>query len=187
MVVWREAKIKNDFEMFKLYLERIFDLARKAADFLGWDKHPYDALLDLFEEGLRTEYIDKILGYLRRGLKWIIEKVLVEGKYSQRHVLEEVSYDVAKMDAVNRRVLELLGYPLGVRGRLDVSAHPFTIDMGIYDVKITTRYEGVDIKRILFAIVHEFGHVLYQLQIDPALAHTPISDGVSLDAHEGAK
>jgi len=53
MVVWREARAKNDFEMFRPYLEKIFDLSRKAADYLGWDKHPYDALLDLYEEGLR--------------------------------------------------------------------------------------------------------------------------------------
>jgi carboxypeptidase Taq len=185
MVVWREAKSRNDFELFKPYLERIFDLARKAADFLGWERHPYDALVDLYEEGLRTEDVDRILGYLRRELKWIINKVVSEGRYPQRHPLEEVQYDPGKMELVNRKVLETLGYPLGVRGRLDISAHPFTIDMGIHDVRITTRYEGVDFKRTLFAVIHEFGHALYQLQIDPALAYTPIGDGVSLGVHEG--
>lgn len=185
MVVWREAKSKNDFELFKPYLERIFDLARKTADFLGWERHPYDALVDLYEEGLRTEDVDRILGYLRRELKWIINKVVSEGRYPQRHPLEEVQYDPGKMELVNRKVLETLGYPLGIRGRLDISAHPFTIDMGIHDVRITTRYEGVDFKRTLFAVIHEFGHALYQLQIDPALAYTPIGDGVSLGIHEG--
>ncbi|MCC6056603.1 MAG: carboxypeptidase M32, partial [Desulfurococcaceae archaeon] len=58
MVVWREARAKNDFEMFRPYLEKIFDLSRKAADYLGWDKHPYDALLDLYEEGLRADDVD---------------------------------------------------------------------------------------------------------------------------------
>ena len=68
MIVWREAKAKNDFEKFKPYLERIFDLSRKAADYLGWEKHPYDALLDIFEEGLRTEDVNRVLGYLKREL-----------------------------------------------------------------------------------------------------------------------
>ncbi|MEM0044498.1 MAG: carboxypeptidase M32, partial [Desulfurococcaceae archaeon] len=185
MIVWREAKAKNNFEMFKPYLERVFELARKAADYLGWEKHPYDALLDLFEEGLKTEDADRILGRLKRELKFIIEKVLSEGRYPREHPLERVKYDVARMDAVNKKILEMLGYPMGVRGRLDVSAHPFTIDMGIFDVRITTRYEGVDFKRSMLAVVHEFGHALYQLQIDPALSHTPIGDGVSLGVHEG--
>ncbi|NPA99642.1 MAG: carboxypeptidase M32, partial [Crenarchaeota archaeon] len=33
--------------------------------------------------------------------------------------------------------------------------------------------------------VHEFGHALYQLQIDERLMATPIGDGVSLGIHEG--
>lgn len=185
MIVWREAKAKNDFEKFKPYLERIFDLSRKAADYLGWEKHPYDALLDIFEEGLRTEDVDRVLGYLKRELKWIISKVLSEGKYPREHALEKARYEKSRMEAVNLRVLEVLGYPLGKRGRLDVSAHPFTIDMGIFDVRITTRYEGVDFKRTLLAVIHEFGHALYQLQIDPALSYTPIGDGASLGVHEG--
>ncbi|MCI4436771.1 MAG: carboxypeptidase M32 [Ignisphaera sp.] len=185
MVVWREAKARNDFEMFRPYLEKIFDLSRKTADYLGWDKHPYDALLDLYEEGLKTEDVDRILGYLRKELKWIIDKVLSEGRYPQKHPLEDFKYDPAKMEIVNKRVLEMLGYPLGVRGRLDVSAHPFTINMGIHDVRITTRYEGIDFKRTLFSVIHEFGHALYELQIDPALAYTPVGEGVSLGIHEG--
>lgn len=185
MVVWREAKARNDFETFKPYLEKIFDLARKASDYLGWEEHPYDALLDLFEEGLRTSDVDKVLSVLRRDLRVLIEKVLSEGRYPREHPLEHVKYDVVKMEAINRKILELLNYPLGVRGRLDVSAHPFTIDMGLNDVRITTRYEGFDFKRTLFSVIHEFGHALYQLQIDQTLAYTPIGDGVSLGVHEG--
>lgn len=185
MIVWREAKAKNDFEKFRPYLEKIVELSRKAADYLGWEKHPYDALVDLYEEGLRTEDVDRILGSLRRELKTLIEKVLSAGKYPSAHELEGIEYERSAMEAVNRKVLEIIGFPLGARARLDVSAHPFTIDMGIYDVRITTRYEGRDFKRTLFSVLHEFGHALYQLQIDPGLSYTPIGTGVSLGVHEG--
>lgn len=185
MVVWREAKAKNNFDAFKPYLEKIVDLTRKAADYLGWEKHPYDALLDIYEEGLRTEDVDRVLGYLRRELKHIIERVTSERRYPREHPLEKVSYDKSRMEIVNLKILEVLGYPLGKRGRLDVSAHPFTIDMGIYDVRITTRYEGMDFKRTMFSVIHEFGHALYQLQVDPALSYTPVGTGVSLGVHEG--
>jgi len=184
MVAWREAKAKNDFEKFKPYLEKIFDLSRKTADFLGWEEHPYDALLDLYEEGLKTRDVDAILSRLRSELKTLIDKVMSESKYPRSHPLESVRYEQSKMEAVNRRILELLGYPLGKRARLDVSAHPFTIDMGIHDVRITTRYEGVDFKRTMYSVMHEYGHALYQLQIDPALSYTPIGTGVSLGIHE---
>lgn len=184
MVAWREARAKNDFEKFKPYLEKIFDLSRKTADFLGWEEHPYDALLDLYEEGLKTRDVDAILSRLRSELKTLIDKVMSESKYPRSHPLESARYEQSKMEAVNRRILELLGYPLGKRARLDVSAHPFTIDMGIHDVRITTRYEGVDFKRTMYSVMHEYGHALYQLQIDPALSYTPIGTGVSLGIHE---
>ncbi|ADV64933.1 carboxypeptidase M32 [Desulfurococcus mucosus] len=184
MVAWREAKARNDFEKFKPYLEKIFDLSRKTADFLGWREHPYDALLDLYEEGLTTRDVDAILTRLRSDLKTLIEKVASESRFPRSHPLESVKYDQGRMEIVNKKILEMLGYPLGKRARLDVSAHPFTIDMGIHDVRITTRYEGVDFKRTMYSVLHEYGHALYQLQIDPALAYTPIGTGVSLGIHE---
>jgi len=185
MVVWREAKSKNDFNMFKPYLEKIFDLSRKAADYIGWEKHPYDALLDMYEEGLRTSDVLNLFGSLKPSLKQLIVKVTSAGKYPREHELEKIPYEPSKMEIVNKKVLEFFNFPLGKRARLDVSAHPFTIDMGIHDVRITTRYEGVDFKRTLFSVIHEYGHALYQLQIDPSISYTPIGSGVSLGVHEG--
>src|SRR3989338_7296211 len=54
-VVWRAAKEKNDFSLFKPYLEKIVELSRKKAEYLGYKEHPYDALLDDYEEGLTTK------------------------------------------------------------------------------------------------------------------------------------
>lgn len=166
-------------------MERVFQLTRTKADYLDWDTHPYDALLDLYEEGLKTEDVDRILGALRRELRWILEKVLSSGRYPQEHELERVEYNSTAMDTLCKEILWTLGYPLGERGRLDVSVHPFTRSMGIHDVRITTRYEGVDFKRALFSTLHEFGHALHHLQVDPALAYTPLEEITSLGLHEG--
>ncbi|MEM4482034.1 MAG: carboxypeptidase M32 [Desulfurococcaceae archaeon] len=185
VIVWREARAKNDFDMFRPYLERIFEISKKIADCLTWEKHPYDALLDLYEEGIKTEDVNAVLGSLRNELKWIVQKVLSEVRYPREHPLERTRYDPSKMQDVNLKILEALGYPQGVRGRLDISAHPFTVDMGINDVRITTRYEGFDFKRSMFSVVHEFGHALYNLQLDPAISYTPLASGVSLGVHEG--
>ncbi len=184
-MAWREAKEKNDYNIFKPYLGKIVELARKAADYLGWEEHPYDALLDLFEEGLRTRDVDQLFTPLEKDIKRILDKVLSSGKYPSKHPLEETRYEKEKLEKVNHEILRLLGYPLGSRGRLDVSPHPFTIGMGIYDVRITTRYEGYDFKRSLLAVVHEFGHALYELQIDERLSTTPLASGASMGIHEG--
>ena len=50
------------------------------------------------------------------------------------------------------------------------------------DVRLTTRWEaGLN---WLFGAIHEFGHGVYEHDIDPALARTPLGAGVSLGLHE---
>ncbi|WP_087037968.1 carboxypeptidase M32 [Thermococcus litoralis] len=183
-MAWAEAKEKDDFKKFEPWLDKIIELAKKAADYLGYEEYPYDALLDLYEEGLRTRDLEPIFEKLEKELKPILDRILEEGKVPREHPLEKEEYDVESMKKVNLKVLELLGYPLGTRGRLDVSPHPFTTEFGIHDVRITTRYEGFDFRRTLLAVVHEFGHALYELQVDERFMFSPIAGGVSLGIHE---
>ncbi len=182
-VVWREAKRKADFKMFQPYLQEIVEIEREKAEKLGYEEHPYDALLDLYEEGLRTRDVEAVFNVLVPATKKVLERILSEGFYPQKHPLEEEKYDVDRARQLIKRLLDLLGWPWD-RGRVDESAHPFTIELGLNDVRITVRYEGVDIKRAVYSLVHEFGHALYELQIDPAIARTPIGHGVSMGVHE---
>ena len=181
---WREARARSDFGLFRPHLERLVQLNIERAEALGYDDHPYDALLDLHEEGLRTRDADGLFDYLGRELRQILERVRERGDCMAGSPLESARYDQQAMERVNRRVLDLLGYPWD-RARLDVSPHPFTQGLGVGDVRITTRYEGVDFKRSLFSTIHEFGHALYELQVDPELRMTPVGGGVSLGVHEG--
>ncbi len=182
-VVWRNAKKSNDFNAFKPYLEKIVDLNIKVAGYLGYDKNPYDALLDLYEEGLTTDDFQRVIDVLIPGLKKVLDKILSEGYYSKPHPLEEYKYDIEKMKYVNSEILRILGQDPR-RLRLDISAHPFTSGLDMRDVRITTRYEGYDFKRTIFSVIHEFGHALYDLQIDERFRATPLSGGASLGVHE---
>ncbi|MFZ8793808.1 MAG: carboxypeptidase M32 [Acidilobaceae archaeon] len=182
-VVWREAREKDDFERFKPYLSRIVELERQVAELLGYEEHPYDALLDYYEEGLRDRDVRVMFSTLVPSIRRVLEKVMAEGYYPREHVLENVEYRREAMETVNREVLNILGFPWS-RGRLDVSAHPFTIGIALSDVRITTRYEGRDFRRSLFAVIHEFGHALYDLQVDERLKMTPLAEGASLGVHE---
>ena len=181
--VWRGAKEKDDFNMFKPYLAKLVELNRQTAEYLGYDEHPYDALLDLYEEGLKTRDMERIYDAIIPVSQKVLEKVLEEGYYPQNHPLEQQRYDPKALEEVNRRVLDLLGYPWD-RGRLDVSAHPFTSGIGVRDVRITTRYEGFDFKRSLLAVIHEYGHALYDLQLDERFIATPLAGGASMGIHE---
>jgi len=183
-IAWKAAREKNNFEIFKPYLEKIVDLTKEKANYLGFREHPYDALVDLYEEGMTTRDVDMMFSYLEPNIRRVLDKVLSEGKYSVDHPLEKEKYLREEAEKLNLAVLEAFGFPLGKRARLDVSAHPFTINMGVRDVRITTRYEGYDFKRTLFGVIHEFGHALYELQVDEELRYTPVGSGVSLGIHE---
>ena len=67
--------------------------------------------------------------------------------------------------------------------RLDPTAHPFASGGGIDDIRITTFYYPDNLDS-LFATMHEYGHGLYEHQVDPALERTPLGSGVSLGLHE---
>ncbi|MGC8543368.1 MAG: carboxypeptidase M32 [Vulcanisaeta sp.] len=183
-VVWREAKKESNFEKFKPYLTKIVELEQTIADKLGYEGHPYNALLDLYEEGFTVNDADSVFNKLLPNLKTILEKIRSEGRFPERHPLEEVPYDVSVMRSINEELLKILEMPVGSRFRMDVSAHPFTISMSVNDVRITTRYEGKDFRATMFSVIHESGHAMYELMIDPSLEMTPVGRGVSMGVHE---
>ena len=182
-VVWREARKKSDFAMFKPYLEKMVDLKRQEAEKLGYQGHPYNALMDRYEEGITTNDVDRIFSPLRSELKGVLTKVLSAGEFPTTHPLEEIDYEEAALKRVNEDALKLLQMPEKTF-RMDISTHPFTTGMSIDDVRITTRYEGKDFKASLYSTVHESGHAIYELQMDPSLEYTPLARSTSLGIHE---
>ena len=183
-MAWREAKAKADFSIFKPHLDKVVELLRQIAYKLGFENHPYNALLDLYEEGLTINDLDPLFNSLIPGLKSILEKVRSGGYFPEKHPLEDVKYNVEDMKAINEEVaFNILKMPRE-RFRIDVSPHPFTIGISRGDVRITTRYEGVDFRSTLFSTIHESGHALYELQIDEAFESTPLARGASMGFHE---
>jgi len=126
---------------------------------------------------------DYVFARLVPGSKKLMAKVSSAGVYPSKHPLESVKYDTAAMERVNGGVIQLLKMPKK-RFRMDVSTHPFTTTIAADDIRITTRYEGVDFKSTFFSTIHESGHALYGLGIDEKLAYTPLNDGASLGIHE---
>ena len=182
-VVWRTARKKSDFKLFRPHLDKIIQLERKVAEKLGYEKHPYNALLNLFEEGFTVRDADAVYSRLIPESKKILAKVASAGVYPSKHPLESKKYETAAMERVNEGVLEMLKMPKE-KFRMDVSTHPFTTWIARDDVRITTRYEGVNFKATLFSTMHESGHAIYALGIDKKLAYAPTGEGASYGIHE---
>lgn len=180
---WRQAKKENNFKLFEPHLKKIVELSRKQAEYLGYKEHPYDALIDLFEEGWTTKEVEDYFNTIQPRLTQLLGHIRSSGNYQQEHPLEHMPYDKNRAAKLNQNILEFLNYDPGTL-RLDVSAHPFTQGLGIDDVRITTWYHDKDFARFLLATIHEYGHALHKLQYDKNLAFTPLSAWTTLGIGE---
>ena len=182
-VAWRTARKKSDFKLFEPHLKKIVELKQKEAEKLGYRKHPYNALLDLYEEGFTVSDADRVFSRLIPGAIGILDRVMKAGTYPSKHPLESVRYRTEAMERVNEGIVQLLKMPKSTFV-MDVSTHPFTSRISSDDVRITTRYEGVDFKATMYSTIHESGHALYELGMDENLHYTPVEDAASYGIHE---
>jgi carboxypeptidase Taq len=183
-MAWREAREKSDFMMYAPHLKKMIEIKKQIAEKIGYEKHPYDALLDTFEEELTVQDLDRVFGALTPRIQMILKKLIDSGSsFCKESNLGKSEYDTQKVDELNHNILTLLQYDTK-RFRMDVSTHPFTEAMGLNDVRITTRYEGTDFKKTISSTIHEAGHALYDLQCDQSLSVTPLEGGSSLALHE---
>src|SRR5215211_6990865 len=140
------------------------EINKQIAEKIGYEKHPYDALLDTFEEELTVGDLDKVFGVLTPRIQKILKKLVDSSSpFCTESKLGKARYDIQKVNDLNHNILTLLQYDMN-RFRMDVSTHPFTETMGLNDVRITTRYEGTDFKKSISSTIHEAGHALYNLQ-----------------------
>lgn len=180
--IWINARKNADFSMFAPVLSEIIDINREQAELLGYDGHPYDALLDLHEPDLTTAETDRLFTELKQGLVPLVREITGSGTLPDTGFLSQ-KFDTAGQERFGLRVLNDMGYDFR-RGRQDRSAHPFTTSFTPYDVRITTRFDEDDLLSALFSTIHEGGHALYDQGLPIDLVNTPLCQPISLGVHE---
>ena len=180
--VWEQAREKNDFEMLRPLLEKMFDLCREQADCLGWEGSPYDPLLDDFERGATTAQVADLFSGLREELVPLVHAVNESGRKPPDGMLSR-PFPVKDQERFTRQVAERIGFDFK-RGRMDVTVHPFCATMGPDDVRITTRYDENNFANAFFGIVHETGHGLYEQGLSSDQFGLPLGAAASIGLHE---
>jgi carboxypeptidase Taq len=179
---WVEARAKNDFAAFAPHLERILGLAVRSAEYLGYDEHPYDALLGNYERGMTASRVRDIFDGHRAQLVALIAAVRKHADRVDPSILTG-HFDIAKQRAFAQEVTQAFGFDFQ-RGRQDVSAHPFAIRFSRGDTRITVRFNEHDLRPALFGMLHEAGHAMYEQGIAPSIDGTMLGWGTSLGVHE---
>ncbi len=175
--VWVEARRNDDFASFLPVLRKNLDLRKRYIDCFEVDDEPYDVVLDDYERGMRTKEVRRIFDYLKEHQAPLVKEVAELTETPPEH-----SFDLAAQKTFELEVIREFGF-VDDSWRLDPTVHPFATGTAIEDIRITTRYFP-DRLEGLFGTMHEFGHGLYERQVDTALVRSPLARGVSLGMHE---
>jgi carboxypeptidase Taq len=178
---WYRAKESNDFESYVPHLERQYHLRRRYVDCFPDVEERYDALLDDFERGMKTSEVRALFDRVKEELVPFVRSLPDDDGADDQAVWEQ-PFPAEVQDRVSREVVELFGHRPD-SWRLDTTKHPFASSGGIDDIRVTTRYEPTGLHSF-FSTMHEYGHGLYEHQLDPSLQRTPLARGVSLGMHE---
>jgi carboxypeptidase Taq len=177
VAAWDDAKAASDFEFFRPHLERQLELKRRYIACFPETDDPYDVLLDEYEEGLTTAQVEEIFGRLKGELVELVDQ-------HRGDSVEDVPgpFPVERQQEAGQLVLESFGYD-PKSWRLDETPHPFAAKPGAGDIRLTTHTDERDLTS-LFSTMHEFGHGVYEFDIDPSFARTPLGRGTSSAIHE---
>src|SRR5712691_6198886 len=156
---WQKARREANFALFAPYLEKNVELNKRVAEALGYEKRPYDALLDRTEPGLTTDQLEAIFDELRAAIVPLVADIKRHPDAIDDRVLHR-GFDPDQQIRYALETVTKLGYDLE-RGRQDISTHPFSTAFGPGDVRITTRVSRDFFNECLFGSIHEAGHGMY--------------------------
>lgn len=179
---WAAARRGADFARFRPWLEKIVTLKRQEAECLGYQEHPYDALLEDYEPGARTADLTTLFADLRAELV-PLANALTHAPRRPDVALLRGDYPLDRQRFLGELTAGTLGFDLRA-GRLDTTTHPFFATIGPGDCRITTRYRPHNWSDGFFGTLHETGHALCEQGLDPLHYGTPLGQIASLGIHE---
>lgn len=179
--VWRKARKEQSFEQFAPFLDKIVQMCRKKADYLTYEEHPYDALLDLYEPEITTKQVAELFSSLESTLSALLKKVAAAPQVDDRALFGD--FDHKKQLEFGLLILNDMGY-VRTKGRLDISTHPFSTSLHPTDTRITTRIHANSLMSNICSVMHECGHALYDMGMPLDQYGSPLCQPISYGIHE---
>lgn len=179
--VWTQARPANDFAAVRPLLEKTVDLSRRIAECFAPYDHIADPLIDMADYGMKAASVRALFADLRDQLTPIVKAITSQPPADDSCLRQH--FPEAGQLAFGERVIRDFGYDF-TRGRQDKTHHPFMTKFAAGDVRITTRVDEHDLGNALFSTMHESGHAMYELGVNPAYEGGPLDGGASAGVHE---
>jgi len=178
---WIQARKNNSFTGFCQPLNELIKLKKQEADILGYENHPYNALMNEYDRGLTVAITDKVFVDLKPQLTALLNeiknKTQVDNSFLHQH------FDKDSQWKFGMEILKRMHFDFGA-GRQDISEHPFTINFNNADVRVTTRIDEHDFGNMTWSCIHEGGHALYEQGLPGDEYGLPLGEYSSLSIHE---
>lgn len=178
-MAWEAAKKDDDFDAVTPYLEKLLDLVREEAVAMAqvYDCDKYEALYRSYHpygtEADLKDIFSEVENFLPSLLQEIIEK-------QKSQIIYEIDseVDVTTQHQFATDMAQLMGFDFD-KGRFDLSTHPFTGGIAD-DVRMTSRYYADNPLYGFAAMVHEFGHSLYDANFPKKWRHDAIGQSFNM-------
>ena len=177
---WVEARAANDFASFSPLLERMFEIAREEAEYLGYKDHIYDALIDQYEEGATAADARAMFEALKGPQVELVKAIGQKPQIDDSFLYGQ--WDTTTQSEFTQDLVKGIGFDFE-RGRQDAAPHPFCTGWSVGDIRLTTRYKPY-IGSAIFGSLHEAGHGMYEQGSPMEWDRTPLAGGVSNGVHE---
>jgi len=177
---WVHARANNDFQGFAPTLEKMFEIARQEATYLGYKEHMYDALLDQYEEGATAADVRQMFDTLKGPLSELVKEIAKKPAPDDSALYGK--WDEHKQSEFTEMMVKAIGFDME-RGRQDTAPHPFCTGWSVGDIRLTTRYKEY-LGSAIFGSLHEAGHGMYEQGSPVEWDRSPLRGGISLGVHE---
>jgi carboxypeptidase Taq len=178
---WIQARKDNSFTVFEKPLDDLIQLKKQEADLLGYQNHPYNALMNDFDKGLTVAIVDKVFADLKPQLTILLDEI--KNKPQVDNSLLHQHFDKDSQWKFGMEILKRMQFDFEA-GRQDISEHPFTINFNNADVRVTTRIDENDFGNMAWSCIHEGGHALYEQGLPGEQYGLPLGEYCSLSIHE---
>jgi carboxypeptidase Taq len=177
---WLKAREQQDYEVLFPCLERGLELRRRYVECFAPYDDPYDPLLDIYEPGMTTAEVEPVFERLKEVLVPMIRSFAETGAVDDSSLHGHFPRDAQRRFSL--LMLERWGMDRAA-WRLDKTVHPFMTCFSPSDIRLTTNFHEDSLHGVL-SCLHEFGHGIYERNVDPRYTRTPLAEGVSSAFHE---
>ena len=178
---WMDARKQNSYPVFEPALHNLVKLKQQETELLGFETHPYNALLTEFEKGITVQVLDDVFERVTKPLQEILAAIAqqpaVDDSFLHRFYPKQQQWEWGMF------LIKQLGFDTEA-GRQDISEHPFTTNFSAKDVRITTRIDEHDFANMTWSCIHETGHALYEQGLPDEEYGLPSGEYASLGIHE---